>query len=105
MATTALSFEELVQNEIAAVQAALPGAFTFNVGSIVRALVDADCNNALWLESLIEFVQSITRLSTSEGPYVDSWIADYGLSRPQPTFATGQVTFSRNTPTQQALIQ
>lgn len=104
MSVNTLSFEQLVQNEIAAVQAALPNSFIFGIGSIVRALVDADCTNALWLESFIQYVQSITRLATSQGTDVDSYLADFGLTRLPATYASGAVTFARYTPLQQAVV-
>src|SRR6202040_1823938 len=47
---------------------------------------------------------SLTRAATSNGADLDSWMADYGVTRLGAQFATGNVTFARFTPTFQALI-
>ena len=58
----------------------------------------------LWLQGLILQLMATTRLGTSTGLDVDSFVADFGLSRLAAVRATGQVTFSRYTPTNQAVV-
>lgn len=58
----------------------------------------------VWLESLITQVMAITRAATSSGADLDSWVADFGVSRLPATYATGQVTLTRFTATRQAVV-
>jgi uncharacterized phage protein gp47/JayE len=46
----------------------------------------------------------LTRAATSNGEDLDSWMADFTLTRIAATRAAGQVTFSRYTPSQAATI-
>lgn len=98
------TYEQFVQDEVAAIQAALPGFFRFPVGSIVRAIVDAHAGTALWEESLVQFVLARTRLSTSTGQDADTFVEDFGLKRLPAVASSGNVTFSSYTPTQQRII-
>lgn len=98
------SFNTLVQNQAAAIQARSRVLVDFTVGSILRATVEAGASIGIWLESLIVYVLSITRASTSERSDLDSWMADFGLLRLGSISATGLVTFSRFTGTSPALI-
>jgi uncharacterized phage protein gp47/JayE len=104
MALILKSREQFVTDEITAIQAALPDTFQFPIGSIVRAIVEAHGGTALWEESLIDIVYNATRLSTSTGTECDTFVADFGFARKGATFASGDVTFSRFTPTQQGVI-
>src|SRR5579863_1597263 len=88
------SREQLVNTEIAAIQGALPNTFQFPLGSVIRALVDADSTIAIWEESLIQFVNARCRLATSEGTDADSFVADFGLTRLPGVAASGLVTFA-----------
>lgn len=96
--------DQFVTDEIAAVQAALPGFFEFPIGSIVRAIVDAHGTTAIWEESLVQFVLARTRLATSTGADVDSFLADFGTARLPAVNASGNVTFASFSPTQERLI-
>ena len=58
----------------------------------------------MWLQALYIQLLATTRASTSTGASLDTWMADFNFSRLPATFATGNVTFSRFTNTQQALI-
>lgn len=97
-------FVTLVRNQVTAVQGYAKVLVDLTVGSILRAVVEANAAVAIWLQSQILQVLAITRASTSGGADLDSWVADFGVTRLAATYATGQVTFSRFTSTQQAVV-
>lgn len=94
MALNIKTRDQFVQDEIAAIQADLPGAYQFPIGSIVRAIVDAHSATAMWEQALIQFVYNRERLATSTGSDCDSFVADFGLTRLPAVAATGSVQFS-----------
>ena len=97
-------FPTLVENMAAAAQAAAQQVLDFTIGSILRAVVEAVAGVALFLQSLVLQVLTLTRASTSQGPDLDSWMADYGLTRLPAVASSGTVTFARFTPTLQAVV-
>ena len=97
-------FAALVESSAAAVQGAAAKAIDLSVGSVARALIESVAGVALWLQSLALQIASATRLATSGGADVDSFGADFGFSRLPAYAATGTVTFSRFTATQQGFI-
>ncbi len=98
------NFATLVQNAAAAVQGASTALLDLSVGSVLRAILEASSSVALWLQWLILQVLSMTRAATSTGSNLDSWMADYGLTRLPAIAAQGNVTFSRFTPSNTALV-
>lgn len=96
--------DQIIRDEITAIQAALPSNFQFPVGSIVLAIVDAHSGTALWEESLVEYVLSRTRLATSRGEDVDTYLADFGLIRPAGEYANTELTCSSNAATIRRVI-
>lgn len=104
MALQTFSFSQLVSNIATAMQASASAALNFTAGSVLRALSEAVAAVVLWLQAIILQVLTLTRASTSTGADLDSWCADYGFSRLPASKATGQVTFSRFTATQQAVV-
>lgn len=98
------NFSTLVQNAAAAVQGASRALLDLSVGSVLRAILEASSSAALWLQWLILQVLSMTRAATSAGSDLDSWMADFGLTRLAAVAASGNVTFSRFTPTNTALV-
>lgn len=99
-----LDFEGLVRNQVQAIQGRSTSLVDLTVGSILRALVEAYCAVAIWLQAMILQLIAITRASTSNGSDLDSWMADFGVTRSPATIASGLVTFSRFTTTAQAVI-
>lgn len=89
------NFTTLVQNQAAAVQARAAQLVNLQPGSVVRAILEASASVALWLQYLILIVLQSTRLKSSQGADVDSWLADFGLSRLPAVSATGSVVLSR----------
>jgi uncharacterized phage protein gp47/JayE len=98
------NFSTLVENMAAAVQGAAQQLLDLTVGSILRAILEANASLALWLQWLIVQVLATTRLATSAGTDCDTFGADFGFTRLAAVAATGAVTFSRFTPSVAAFI-
>ena len=95
MALNTQSFSALVQQQVAAIQAACSTILSFVTGSLELARAQAVAGVAMWLQSLVLQFLAATRLSTASGPDVDSFVADFGLIREAAIPATGQVAFAR----------
>ena len=104
MTISTQDFTTLVRGMVASVQAGAIAALDLSVGSVIRATIEAVAGVSLWLESQILYVLTLTRAATSSGSDLDSWVADFGLTRLAATAATGTVTFARFTATNQAVI-
>jgi len=112
MALNTQSFTTIVQQQVAAIQSAVAKAggavvtlLSFVIGSLELARVEAVAGVSMWLQSLVMTLLAVTRLSTSTGADIDSFIADFGCPpREAAVSATGQVVFSRFTPTNAATI-
>jgi uncharacterized phage protein gp47/JayE len=97
-------FNTLVSDFATAVQGSAAALLDFTVGSILRALGEAIAGVVVWLEGLILILLQTTRLSTSSGNDVDTFVNDFGYQRLPAVAADGSVTFARFTPTMQAQI-
>ncbi|CAH2603230.1 Baseplate protein [Rhodovastum atsumiense] len=73
-------------------------------GSALRAILEAFASVALWLQGLVLQVLARARLSTANGADVDSFVADYGMTRLPATVACGRVSFARFSPDAAALV-
>jgi uncharacterized phage protein gp47/JayE len=105
------TFSTLVSNWVASVEATAAGLADFTIGSILRAMAEADGQVVLWLQGLILQLLVTTRAATCSGSDLDSWIADYCttpttvyFARLPAVAAQGVVTFARQTPTLQAVV-
>ncbi len=98
------TFDTIVSSAAAAVQAAATTVLDLTVGSVLRAILEANAGVGLWMQWLILQVLQTTRAATSSGPDLDTWMADFGLSRLQAVAAGGMVTFSRFSPSTAALV-
>ena len=89
------NFTTLMQNMAASVQGSASALIDLTVGSVLRAILEANASIALWMQWLIVQVLAQTRAATSNGVDLDSWVADFGITRlpAQPAITT--VTFSR----------
>lgn len=88
-------FSQLVQDMGAALQGSGTTLVDISVGSVVRAIFEANASVVLWLQWLLLQVLQTTRASTSLGADLDSWMLDFGQTRLPATPSTGIVTFSR----------
>jgi uncharacterized phage protein gp47/JayE len=99
-----LNFPALVQLGSAACQKACNKLLNLAVGSVTRSIIEASSSVALWLQYLIVQVYLGTRLKTSQGADVDSFVNDFTLVRDPAVPSTGTVTFSRSSAGYAALI-
>jgi phage-related baseplate assembly protein len=97
-------FSSLVETMSAAVQGAAAQLLDLSVGSVLRAVLEANAAIALWMQWLILQTLQATRLATSTGADVDSFGADFGMTRLAATTAGGSASFARFTPTIPAII-
>ncbi|WP_298286570.1 baseplate J/gp47 family protein [Acidocella sp.] len=95
MQLTVLNFSTLVERMAAAVQGAAAALIDLTVGSVLRAILEANASIALWMQWLIVQVLAATRLATSTGGDCDSFGADFGFARLPAVAAAGGVTLSR----------
>lgn len=98
------NFNTLIQNFASSVQGACKFLIDFSPGSVLLSVAEASGSVGMWMQMLILQVMQITRLATSTGTDIDSWVGDFTLTRLPAVNATGTVTFSRFTATTQALI-
>lgn len=102
---TTKTFTELVRGQVVAIQGTAARLLDLSVGSILRAVVEANAASVgLWLQGLILKLLATTRAATSEGEDLNSWMADFDFDRLPAKAATGDVTFSRFTTTEQAVV-
>lgn len=104
MALNTKTFATIVSDQVTAIQAASARLIDTTIGSIIRSVAEANAAVVLWLQGLLVQLLALTRASTSTGPDLDSWVADYGVTRLPAVAATGNVTFSRFTATNPAQI-
>lgn len=95
MALTLLNFPTMVSNAAAAAQAACSKLLNLAVGSVTRAILEANASVGMWIQYLVVQIWLSERLATSQGPEVDSFVNDFGLIRLPATPATGSAIFSR----------
>jgi hypothetical protein len=104
MSVNTQSFTQILTGFATTVQGAASSLVNFVIGSVLRAIGEGTAWVALWLQGLILSAIALTRAATSNGADLDTWFAQYGFTRLAPTAASGQVTFSRFTTTQQAVV-
>lgn len=104
MALTFKDFNTLVSDQVTSLQAGARVLLDYTVGSVIRSIVEANASVVLWVQSLLANLLQSMRASTAQGSDLDTWMADYGVTRLAASAASGQVTFSRFTNTQQAVV-
>ena len=97
-------FAQLIQDMSSALQSSATALVDVSVGSVVRAIFEANASVVLWLQWLVLQVLQTTRAATSVEGDLDSWMADFGLTRLPAVAATGIVTLSRFAPNLAATI-
>ena len=98
------SFSTMVETMAASVQGAVTQLVDLSVGSVMRALLEANAAIASWLQWMIVQALQATRLATSVGADCDSFGADFGFTRLPAAPASGTVTFARFAPVLNAFI-
>jgi uncharacterized phage protein gp47/JayE len=104
LAISLQSFNQMVQNSAAAAQGACAQLIDLTVGSVIRSLLEANASIGLWMQWLILQVLAATRLATSSGLDVDSFVGDYTMRRLPGVAASGVVTLSRFSATATAVV-
>ncbi|WP_435607730.1 baseplate J/gp47 family protein [Pseudomonas knackmussii] len=104
MALNIKDFATLVRDQATAIQGRAAGLVDFTIGSLMRAIVEANAGVLQWVQQLIVTLLAATRAATCSGADLDSWMADFGFIRLSAGFATGSVTYSRFTATNSALV-
>lgn len=104
MAISTQDFITTTRNAVAAVQGASKSLVDLTVGSVLRAVLESNSAIVMWLQGLILQLLATTRASTSNGTDLDSFMADFGVTRLVSAYASGQVTFARFTTTAQAIV-
>lgn len=98
------SFSALVRDQVTEVQGKSSALVDFTIGSILRAVVEAQASVAMWLQEVVLQVVAMSRAATSDDDDLDSWMDDYGVKRIPASYATGYVELSRFTASGQALV-
>jgi len=98
------TFSQLIEDMGAALQGSATSLVDVSVGSVIRALFEANASVVLWLQWIVLQTLSMTRAATSAGADLDSWMADFGVTRLAATPATGILSFSRFAASLPALV-
>src|SRR5260370_39063042 len=98
------NFTTLVAQWAAVCQSSVAAVFptqvlSFTKGAVFRALAEAQASVSLWLQGLILQLLTVTRLATSSGLDVDSFVNDFGMTRLPANAPPGTGTVSRATRT------
>lgn len=104
MAISTKNFTTLVSDMVAAVQGQATALLDFRSGGIILSIIQSVAGCVLWLQGLVLQVAALTRLATSTGPDVDSFVNDFGFYRQGAVAAVTTVTLSRFTPSAQAVV-
>ncbi len=88
-------FTDIVRDMSAGMTASAGRMIDISVGSILRALIEANAAIVLWVQWLVLLALQTTRASTSSGADLDSWMADFSLTRLPAAVSCGSATFSR----------
>lgn len=98
------TYKQIVDAQSASMQANSPVVLDTSAGSVIAALINSNAANSIWLQALATQLLAVTRLSTSSGIDVDTFIADFGFARSTGNAAFGSLTFSRSTATQPGIV-
>src|SRR5882724_369590 len=98
------TLNQLVQLQLDFITANAPVALTKPLGPFITAVCFATGLVALVLQRLVQLALVAARLSTATGTDVDSFVADFGVTRLAGNVASGPVTFSRFTPAPSTIV-
>lgn len=98
------TYDQVFNQQSQAMQAYSGVPLDFSAGSVLGSLIASNAGNFLWLQALATSLLAITRLATCSGSDCDTFCADFNFFRFQGVPSNGQVTFTRATPSQVAII-
>ena len=104
MAISTKDFITITRESVTAIQGASRLLMDLTIGSVLRSVIEANASVILFLQGLILQLLATTRAATSNGTDLDSYMADFGVTRLIAKAASGQVTFARFTATAQAVV-
>ena len=76
------SFSQLIEDMAAALQSSTTALMDISVGSVIRAIFEANASIVLWLQWMIIQVLQTTRASTSLGSDLDTWMRRFWFDAP-----------------------
>ena len=97
-------FTDIVRDMSAGITASAGRLIDVSVGSVLRAIIEANAAIVLWVQWLVVLTLQATRAATSSGEDLDTWMADFSLLRLPAASASGTATFSRFSGTSTAFV-
>lgn len=104
MPLTTKDFNTLVSDQVASMQAKLPN-LQFPIGSPNLSLVEANAGVGLWMQAIVLQQLALCRAGSCTGSDLDSFFLIFKFFRNGAQDSSGQVTFFRNTTTNQATVK
>lgn len=98
------SFTDIIRDMSAAITSSAGGLIDISIGSVLRAILEANGAIVLWVQWLVLLTLQTTRAATSSGTDLDSWMADFSLSRLAAVASSSIATFSRYSGTTTAFV-
>jgi uncharacterized phage protein gp47/JayE len=89
------NFTDIVRDMSAAVTSSAGRLIDVSIGSVLRAIIEANAAIVLWAQWLVLLTLQTTRAATSNGADLDTWMADFSLVRLPAVTASGVVTLAR----------
>jgi uncharacterized phage protein gp47/JayE len=89
------TFTDIVRDMSAAITSSAGRLVDISIGSVLRAIIEANAAIVLWVQWLVLLTLQTTRAATSTGADLDSWMADFSLARLPAMPSSGVTTFSR----------
>ncbi|ONG55747.1 hypothetical protein BKE38_08755 [Pseudoroseomonas deserti] len=90
--------DQFVEAAVAYIRATNPSFNSFSDGDLLLEIIRSSAHESQWLQYIAIQLLKQTRLSTSEGNDIDTFLADYGQARLPATYASGSVLFARYVP-------
>lgn len=89
------TFNALTTNMLTSIASQTTKITNFSPGSVILAIVQSFAGNSLLMQQLITQLAAITRLATSTGLDVDSFVGDFFMTRLPAVSATVNLTLTR----------
>ena len=90
------NFTDIYQTMVADTRRQVPELTDFEEGSVVRSLFESFSYELATLYEQMDLVYRAGFVDTADSAHLDRVVAVLGITRSEPEFATGQVTFERD---------
>lgn len=97
-------FNDIYASMVADSRQRLPRLSDFEEGSVIRSLFESFAYELAVLYEQLDLVYQAGFIDTAEGAQLDRVVAILGIKRNEPDFATGSVTFQRDSTSEETLI-